>query len=341
MSMSPLNERVVAPDVTAVPTDAPGLRWRPAVVDDVDAVTALYKRMAKADHPQWSETREEVASEFGHPWVDLARDSLLAETAGGELVAFGQVVLPPAQETLVRSILFGGVDPAHRGRTIGRQLLGWQYSRALQQLAASAKPLPGWVMAYTDERNQTAQHLYERFELTPARYFVQLERVVADPIDQVALPDGVSIVPYVPDMSEAVRRAKNAAFQDHWGSQPSTKEQWQRMLLDLPSFRPDLSFVAVVQGEVIGLVISEVFEHDWEAQGFRSGYISLVGVVREWRRRGIAPALLGRVLESYRAAWFDKAQLDVDTDNPTGALRLYTGMGFTPTTREVSHTRVF
>jgi mycothiol synthase len=340
MSMSPLNERVAAPEETAVPTDAPGLRWRAASTDDVDAVTALYKRMAAADHPAWAETRDEVAAEFGHSWVDLSQDTLLAESSDGELVAFGQVIRPPAAETLVRSILFGGVDPAHRGRTIGRQLLGWQYSRALQQLAASDKPLPGWVMAYTDDRNQGAQRLYQRFELTPARYFVKLEREVADAIDQVGLPDGVSIVPYAPDMSEAVRHAKNDAFRDHWGSQPTTEEQWRRDL-DLPTFRPDLSFVAVVQGQVVGLVMSDVYEDDWEAQGYRSGYISLVGVVREWRRRGIAPALLGRVLEAYRAAWFDKAQLDVDTDNPSGALRLYTGMGFSPTTREVSHTRVF
>lgn len=340
MSMSPLNERVVAPEVAVRPTDSSGLRWRPASIDDVDEVTALYKRMANADHPAWSETRDEVAAEFGHPWVDLTQDSLLAHSEDGELVAFGQVIRPPAQETLVRSILFGGVDPAHRGRTIGRQLLGWQYSRALQQLASSDKPLPGWVMAHADERNQGAQRLYRRFELTPARYFVKLERDVADPIEQVGVPDGVSIVPYAPDLSEAVRRAKNAAFQDHWGSQPATEEQWRRDL-DLPVFRPDLSFVAVVQGEVVGLVISEVYEDDWEAQGFRSGYISLVGVVRDWRRRGIAPALLGRVLEAYREVWLEKAILDVDTDNPTGALRLYTGMGFSPTTREVSHTRVF
>jgi hypothetical protein len=58
----------------------------------------------------------------------------------------------------------------------------------------------------------------------------------------------------------AALEAKNASFRDHWGSQPTGDEQWKSML-ELP-------------------------RDDWERQGYSSGYIPIVGVVRECRRRG-------------------------------------------------------
>ncbi|MER3393480.1 MAG: GNAT family N-acetyltransferase, partial [Microcella pacifica] len=68
-----------------------------------------------------------------------------------------------------------------------------------------------------------------------------------------------------------------------------------------------------------------------------SGYIGLVGTVRPWRRRGLASALLGAVLEAYSLEGLERAVLDVDTESPTGALGVYTALGFTPTTRDVAY----
>jgi ribosomal protein S18 acetylase RimI-like enzyme len=92
--------------------------------------------------------------------------------------------------------------------------------------------------------------------------------------------------------------------------------------------------------EVVGFLTSEVNEDDWEGQGYSSGYIPLVGVLRQWRRRGIAPALLARAFAAFRAEGLERAVLDVDSENPTGALGLYTGMGFLPETRETAFSKV-
>jgi len=43
------------------------------------------------------------------------------------------------------------------------------------------------------------------------------------------------------------------------------------------------------------------------------------------------------VLEAYREAGLDRAVLDVDTESPTGALGLYTALGFSPTTRDAAY----
>ena len=80
---------------------------------------------------------------------------------------------------------------------------------------------------------------------------------------------------------------------------------------------------------------------DFEGQGFTSSYVELVGTRREWRGSGIAPALLTRVLEASKADGLDKVVLDVDAENPTGALGLYTSLGFEESNRTVSYVRDF
>ncbi|MEO6116065.1 MAG: GNAT family N-acetyltransferase, partial [Pseudolysinimonas sp.] len=266
--------------------------------------------------------------EFSHSWVDLAHDTLLGESDDGStVVAFGQVIAPPDPESIVRSILVGGVDPAHRGRGIGRSLLAWQEGRARQQLAASSLELPGWIMAYSQERSADAGRLFERAGFATERYFSQLDRVLADPIPELELPAPLRIVNLSPELFEATRLAKNDAFRDHWGSQPTSVEGWDGMM-SLPSRRLDLSFLAMDGDEVVGLVVAEVTESDWELQGFRGSYIALVGVVAAWRRRGVAPALLAATLRASRDDGLERSVLDVDSDSPTGALALYTGMGF-------------
>ena len=88
-------------------------------------------------------------------------------------------------------------------------------------------------------------------------------------------------------------------------------------------------------------MLASVNEGDWPGQGFSSSYIDLVGVTRAWRKRGIAPALLAKTLSAVAAEGLDKAVLDVDSDSPTGALGLYTGLGFEESNRSVAHNRVY
>ncbi len=51
-------------------------------------------------------------------------------------------------------------------------------------------------------------------------------------------------------------------------------------------------------------------------------------VVPEWRGRGVATALPAESLGVFRSRGMAEAALTVDIDNPTGAFRLYRGLGF-------------
>lgn len=335
----PLSARVSAPAELALPTGPFGVSWRPMRADDVDALVELYASLAEVDHPEWTETREEVAEQLEYSWVDLARDGVIAE-ADGVVVASGLQVAMPEPETIVRTIAVGGVRPSHRGLGIGRALLEWHRGRALQQLAASDLELPGWFMFYVEERNEGQQRLAARFGIPVVRYFTKMQRDLSAEVLDLPLPEGLVLATPTPAHSARLHAAKDDAFRDHWGSQPSTDEAWDSMMSQ-PTVRFDLSVVALDGDEIVGFVMVDVYPDDFEPQGYRGGYIPLVGVTRAWRRMGVAPALLAAALRRHRDAGFERIALDVDSENPTGALGLYTGMGFEPVTRSMAYVEEF
>lgn len=342
---SPLSARVMAPAQLPLPEHADIARWRAATAADIDALWELEKAIGVADHPNYVPEREDISVVFDFSFVDVASDTLVGLDADGRMVAYGLVVLQPGQQTLVKSNLGGGVLPEMRGRGIGRELLNWQIARARQQLATSDKELPGWIMASCDERAPQNSRLYERAGLLCTRYFLSLDRRLSEPIREVPLADGIRVAGYTPDLSAAVHAARDLSFMDHWSSQAIPEESWNAYVTG-PSFVDELSFVALGtepdgSEHVVGFVLSSVNEADWAAAGYRSSYIGLVGVLGAWRGRHIAQALLAAQLAASRAAGHERATLDVDSASPTGALDLYTGMGFFPTNRELAYVLEF
>jgi GNAT superfamily N-acetyltransferase len=332
----PLRDRVAARSSLAIPSNSAECTWRPLTRDDASLLTDLAERISRRDHPAWSESLEEMQDELCRSWVTPETDGVLCLDAVGTPIAYGLVAMPPDPESLVRVYLAGGVDPAHRGKGIGRVLLAWQHDRARQLLASSDLTLPAWVMSHAAEIAPEHGALLAREGFEVARYFTTLECEVGRALPAGPVAEGVRVEPFRAEYSDAVRVAKNGAFADHWGSQPAGVEQWESMV-GLSSFRPDLSRIALVADEVVGFVTTEVNEDDWKRQGFSSGYIGLVGTVRPWRRRGLASALLSAVLAAYSLEGLERAVLDVDTESPTGALGVYTALGFTPTTRDVAY----
>jgi ribosomal protein S18 acetylase RimI-like enzyme len=345
VSEIPLSRRVDAPAVLDLPADSGGLAWRHATTGDIDAIVDCEREIGARDHPHYVTPREEIADDFAQSYVDIATDTILALGADGTVLGWGLAIVPPGQDSLVRSILVGGVRPASRGLGIGRQLFAWQKGRGMQQLAASEKTLPGWLMAFVPERAVETVDLLEHAGLSVARYFLELRRDLAEPIESVAVDPGVRIESFAPEWSRATHASRDDAFRDHWGSQPASDEQWHS-LVGREVSRADLSSIAIGTNaagdeEVAGLVMVSVNEEDWPGQGFSSAYIDLVGVPRAWRKRGIASALITNTLHAVAAAGLERAVLDVDAESPTGALGLYTGLGFRESNRSMAFTSIF
>jgi mycothiol synthase len=73
-------------------------------------------------------------------------------------------------------------------------------------------------------------------------------------------------------------------------------------------------------------VIGECLCHTSMVGGPNDGWVSIVGVQREWRGRGLGRALLARGLQKLQEVGFETASLNVDAEN-SAAINLYRSLG--------------
>lgn len=331
-TLPPLAVRAAPPATLPEPDPvATGLTWRPLSRDDVPVLAALMARVEDADAQPFRTSEVEVAEEFDGDWKDPARDSRVGLDADGVPRAWVVLDAQPGDVRVIRVWTRGGVDPQWRGRGIGTALVTWATARARQKLAESGKDAPGRIAAFIEDHRTDALALHAAAGFAPIRYFTDMRRDLAQPLPEIGDLDGIRIVPWSDELDEAVRVAHNEAFADHWGSEPRTPEAWQ---VGRGMFAPQWSHVALdtTTGEVAGYTMSGRYEHDWALAGYTSGYTELLGVRRAWRGRGLAPALLTAAMRSFREDGMQYAELDVDTENPSGAHGLYGRLGY-----EVTH----
>jgi mycothiol synthase len=309
--------------------------FRPLRPDDTEAVHRLIRSCEQHDRSPIVTPLEEVTQMFEEPYFDPGHDGWIAE-ADGEPMAWGRIFHTPSSARQERAFLLGDVHPEHRGRGLGRQLIALQMERASSLLSAADHDLPRFIRAQAYEWRDDARRLYRAAGMEPVRYHDELIR----PLDELPVRpdrDGFEVVGWGDEHVEPARLVVNEAFADHWGSTPKTPEAWASML-DEYGMRLDRSFVAVdPDGAVVGATVNFHVPEDEEVTGRTDGWIGMLGVVRPWRRRGVASALIVESLLAFADAGFTHACLGVDSENPTGAYSLYGSHGFERMHRAVTY----
>lgn len=326
--------------------EVPGLRWRALTPADLDPWFDLIDRMQAADANTERWTRSGLERSLHISWVDLGADTVVGIDADGVFRAFARNAFRPGGTDDLSIALHGGVDPLWRGRGIGRQVLAWQRARAvanvadLRAMSAHAASLPARVGTFAEEQMRGKARLLGAAGFEPRRWFEVMRRPLTDAdlwIPDPVLPDGLEVVRYGADVSERVRVAHNEAFLDHWGSNPATEEAWRIGHEEDEAFRPASSFVivnAAADGQpVVGYVLNDEYVDEWDQLGHSEGYVGTLGVVRAWRGRRLARALLELSAREFRLRGHPSMGLDVDADNPSGAGRLYANVGFVRASR--------
>jgi mycothiol synthase len=228
------------------------------------------------------------------------------------------------------------VHPEHRRRGIGTALLGRMVARARAYAEErGARPV---LVGSAPSDVPDVETLFARHGMTPHRWQFVMTADLAHVAEPPGLPSGYTLSTWEGLDPEELRLAHNRAFVDHPGWSPWSAEMWDQWVASARSTRPALSLVARDEGDAIAAYV-QTAEYDavQEATGIREAFVGKVGTVPEHRRRGLADVLLRTALHRYAAAGYERAALDVDSENPTGALGLYERAGFRTDRRWTSY----
>jgi mycothiol synthase len=324
-------------EISGAPAIA-GLSFRRMrIPDDYAAMVEVRNAVAEADAEEEVVTVEGMAALYQNlSTCDPARDVVLVEV-DGRLIAYARVYWSELNEGGRAYESFGFIRPEWRRRGLATALLRHNEAR-LREIAAAHRGVdPKWLSSGAIETDAGNQALLERHGYQPVRYSFDMVRETLDDIPAAQLPDGLEVRPVSRDQYRTIWEADSEAFRDHWGEHDESEQAWQRFLADPEYADPALWRVAWDGDQVAGLVINTVSEEENHRFGRRRGYVASVAVRRPWRRRGLARALLVESLRAMRRAGLTSANLGVDAENPTGALRLYESVGFAPRMRWTSY----
>jgi mycothiol synthase len=298
-----------------------GYTVRNGTMDDVQAVVDLMIASDIADYGEPDTDFDGVLLDWQTPGFNPAQDSWLIFAPDGALAGFSDAHL--YVEDLEVSI-DGYVHPDYRGHGIGTAMLALAESRA-RDLAAT---VPG------DERvmlrdgtlgtDQPSQQLFLDNGWQKIRHFWRMEIEFDVPPPEPEWPEGITVRAFVPEQDAyATFEAAEDAFADHWNHARPPFEEWERVKIKGADFDASLWFLAMDGGKIAGVSICK----------YRSdkAWVQTLGVRPAWRRRGIAKALLLHSFGEFYRRGDHRVGLGVDAASPTGATKLYDGVGMKPT----------
>jgi len=306
---------------------APGLTLRPARWDDVEAVAKLIYDVCEADGDVTvAATSEDMENTWKTEGFNLDRDAFVVEAQDGRLVGYEEFFHPKNQYHDLDAD--GYVHPKFKGQGIGTTLLRAVEVRAREEMQLAAPDLRVFIRSTIDNKDQLGHEVMKAEGYFSVRYHWRMEIKLQEAPAAVTFPNGIELRPFVKDEhAVAVWEADNEAFRDHWGYVPGTEVRYQAWLKQ-QDFDPALYKVAWYGDQVAGAVQNFVNKQENEEYNRKRGYTEGIFVRRPWRKRGLARSLIVQSMKMFKEMGMTETALGVDTENLSGALRVYESCGY-------------
>ena len=318
---------IYLPDAPCIP----GLSFRHLRGEsDYAPMAAALNASSDADHVERAMTTQDFANVYTHLVnSDAYQDVILAEV-GSQVIGYARSWWVAEENDGPYVYPFVGfLMPAWRRRGIGGAVLRWLEQR-LRTVAAGHPPeRPKFFQAFANEAEVGLAAMLEKNGYRPARYFHDMVRPTLDDIPDFPLPPGIEVRPVQPSHYRPIWDAGVDAFRDHWNATSPGEADYEAWLHD-SVFQPHLWIVAwdVAANRVAGQVRTYIDQHENEKFGRRRGQTEFISVIRPWRRRGLARALIARSLQVQKDQGMTESALGVDSENLCGATRVYEDCGF-------------
>jgi ribosomal protein S18 acetylase RimI-like enzyme len=328
-----------APDfkTSAVLPPIPGLRFRHfAGPSDYAAMNDAANAAREANDDHFITPLDGFANFYGHlENCDKDRDLFIVEV-DGSTVGYGRTWWfdEPDGSRVHEVICF--LHPDWRRRGIGRAMLATLEERAADVAREQPSDGPSTLQA-GDDAESGADALLLESGYEPIRHGYTMVRPNLDPVPGARLPDGLEIRPVRDEDLRAIWEAAHVAFRDSWGYREPTELEYELFLTDPLQSDRTLWRVAWDGDQVAGQVRGFINTDENERFGQKRGWVENISVGRPWRKRGLARALINEVIAALRERGMTEGALGVDTQNVSGALRLYESVGFRPVTKSTTY----
>jgi mycothiol synthase len=295
---------------------------RPATMEDIQQAVDLFNACSIAMIGVEDFSVPEIRNDWATPNFQLEKCTRVILNRENHIIAYTEVwdvSNPP-----VHPFVWGRVHPHYEGKGIGTAILKWSLDRAKQVMDRVPEEARVSARAYAISTYEPSKQLLEDHGMQMIRSSWQMEIDLDQSLPKPQWPDGISLVPYEHARDgEEVYRANEDAFRDHWGFVETPYEEgyerWLHFMIQDEEYDPDLWFITKNGKEIAGAALCR--RRSWESED--TGWVRSLFVRKPFRRQGLALALLQHTFHEYKKRGKKHVGLGVDSQNLTGATRLY------------------
>jgi mycothiol synthase len=258
------------------------------------------------DHGQASFGETEIAEAEVRHWFTLPEIWIRVAEREGRLVGYVDSVLRGKDEATELDVRTLDPESAETLLRAGEERAGTPLVRVVVQ---GDDPVLGKVVEASGWR--------------PVRRSYQMRIELDAEPPEPRWPDGISVRQLQPEDEHRVYEANTLAFAEDWNFRPQPFERWRDDNFGRENFDHSLSWLAEGGEQLAGFSVNS-----WHFSGDPEfGWVGILGVAPDWRRRGLGTALLQQSFRDFRARGAKRVGLGVDAENVTGAVRLYERAG--------------
>jgi len=319
-----MSENVSPPNAPSIPGLTFRRFWGEA---DYPHMAALIAACKVADGVERSTNVDDIARTYRHlENCDPQTDMLFAEVEG-QVIAYGRIWWDDLLDGVRLYHPFGFLHPDWRGKGIGNAMFEAAELRAREIATDHPKTAPKFLQVEPQDSEKDLISLLERRGYKPARYETHMVRDLGEPFPEALMPARLEVRPVQPGDVRPIFDASNEAFRDHWGIRDMSDEEF-KMQMESPEFQPEIWKVAWDGDQMASVIHNFVDEKENLEYQRKRGYTEGICTRRPWRKLGLARSLLVQSMQMFKEMGMTETALSVDSENLSGALRLYEGVGY-------------
>lgn len=312
------------------PSTVPGLSYRRYKgTSDNEAIAEVMNRSWEADLVDAVISASDVAVKLiPSETFDPACDMMILEVKG-KAIGMCEVSWSRCLNNINAYSLRAHLLPEWRHSGIRESMIELNEARIRDIAVSHDKDRTKVFEVYASSEPNEWKTLLEKNGYTPSWYLLALLRSLAESIPDLPLPNGVEVRAVRPEHYRTIWDAAAEAMRDErtFTEEERNGEAFERYVKS-SNFSPDLWQIAWEGDEVAGGVQNYIDEDENSELKRRWGHTEDIFVRRRWRRKGLAHALIARSCRLLKEKGMEYATLDMESENLSGALRLYGSLGY-------------